>query len=271
MSYHTFTFCLLCGRPLWGSQGTEECPAAVPQGGGGGSVPGLCRECTGRIVWSPAATCRCCGRELLNSVEDGDQHHSEPKRNPSLLNSAGDGERRCFACREQSASLYVPEVYSLLLYRGLSKDLLAIVKFQNYRPALPLWMWLLERAIEGLPPGISRSADFIPVPGSTSGILSRGYDPVHYCVQRICRDSGWSFNPCIARIQGKSQKTADRRTRFNQARLQYTLSAGRKPTTHEVAVLIDDISTTGASLRACSDLLRSAGYLGVYGITIAQD
>jgi predicted amidophosphoribosyltransferase len=121
-------------------------------------------------------------------------------------------------------------------------------------------------------------------PGSPMPRFLRGYDHM----RRICRTlaallrrdgfSGVRTRPLFRRGSPVQQKSLDRPQRVKNAELAVRLrkrcarqirdsGAAAKP----VVVIIDDVSTTGATLKRSAELLENPAYAAVYQVCLLQD
>jgi predicted amidophosphoribosyltransferase len=84
---------------------------------------------------------------------------------------------------------------------------------------------------------------------------------------------------CLARLPSESQKELNREDRQNNLRKKIILKNAGKPcagpggqtTVPRRAVLFDDVYTTGSTMDACAEALKSGGAEKVYGICLFYD
>jgi ComF family protein len=112
------------------------------------------------------------------------------------------------------------------------------------------------------------------VPVHADRARQRGYDQAELIACQAARELGLPFEPLLTRARATiAQFDLDRRDRARNVRGAFAL----EPRSHETAIrdrwilLVDDVTTTGATLAACATSLMTAGALGVSAITVARE
>ena len=110
------------------------------------------------------------------------------------------------------------------------------------------------------------------VPSSRNGRRKRGWDHMSDVLSYLCRKKGYKVFDIFVRTKDKSvqQKTLNRAERFEAALSAFSLKKGFKRPELPV-VILDDITTTGASLNVCKSVLEKQG-IEVWGaVTLLQE
>jgi predicted amidophosphoribosyltransferase len=101
-------------------------------------------------------------------------------------------------------------------------------------------------------------------PTSPSRLARRGYDPAELLARGVARRLGLPCRRLLRREPGSAPQSGKDRT----ARLTGPRFVGR-PTAPGRVVVVDDVITTGATLRAAADALRQAGARSVVCLAAA--
>ncbi|MGA7206982.1 MAG: phosphoribosyltransferase family protein [Specibacter sp.] len=205
----------------------------------------------------------------------------------------------CPACtavlRLQTRSPYRAEESADALMSVLGHALLPVVAAGDYRDALsaailayknhgrtelaPVLGRSLAHAIATVPEMIPATAGLriclVPVPGTGSGWRRRGYDPVSLMLRRLQRQHslppGMAVVPALAskaklpwhrRNQKGLGRAARRRNIRNTMRVAGSRAGEFRPAANLVpgaAVVVDDVLTTGSTLREAAKTLENAG------------
>ena len=110
------------------------------------------------------------------------------------------------------------------------------------------------------------------VPSSRNGRRKRGWDHMSDVLSSLCRKKGYKSCDILVRTKDNSvqQKTLNREERFEAALSAFSIKKGYKNPSLPV-VILDDITTTGASLHACKSVLEKEG-IEVWGaVTLLQE
>jgi len=107
------------------------------------------------------------------------------------------------------------------------------------------------------------------IPTAPIRIRQRGYDQARLIARAVAQCSGLPMASLLARTSNSRQVGASRRVRHSQLRHAYRLRNEYLVKNHTI-ILVDDVITTGSSIRIAGDLLAKAGAESVLAITFAQ-
>lgn len=145
-------------------------------------------------------------------------------------------------------------------YQGPVREAIARVKYRNERAALGV----LVAAMVGALPG-RLDADMVTwAPSTTARRRERGFDHAELLARAVARRLRLPARPLLRRRDVLPQTGRGRRERLAGPALE---AAGPAPGS---VLVVDDVATTGATLRACAAALRSHGCLTVVAVTAAR-
>ena len=144
---------------------------------------------------------------------------------------------------------------------------------------------------------VAEEAVVVPLPTISKHIRSRGFDHTAKMAKELAKMTGLEYAPLLRRANKTVQVGADEETRKKQATSAYesnerffaTRRSGPSPRADRAGtraaalripqkdlsllsrpvLLVDDIWTTGASMRAAAEKLREVGFTEVYGVVVA--
>jgi len=109
----------------------------------------------------------------------------------------------------------------------------------------------------------------VPVPTATGRIRQRGYDQAKLLARALARQTNLLYGDYLARHGQAHQHATSRQERLTQ--LARAFRAKRPNLIRDVHImLVDDVTTTGATLEAAATALRVAGAHCVEAIVFAQ-
>jgi ComF family protein len=152
-------------------------------------------------------------------------------------------------------------------YEGPMRGALAALKYTGVRrladPLADLAVPALERVL-----AISGPADLVPVPIHAGRRAARGYNQAELIASELARRSGLRVASALERSQATAkQHRLNRVARLANLRGAFT---PRSPVPR-VAIVVDDIITTSATLEACAAALVEGGAEAVYGVAVARE
>lgn len=193
----------------------------------------VCARCLRELPWIGGAACRCCGLPAHRG-------------------------RACPAADRPFDSAWAP-----LAYEGVARDLVTALKF---RGALPLAGLMAGQMAANAPP-LPAGAVVVAVPPSGRRLRRRGFDPAGLIARAFAQRTGRELRPALRRVDHAQRQTkASRAQRREIQRLRFQ-PRGPAPA---VAILLDDVHTTGATLRAAAGALRDGGAGQVHVVTYAR-
>lgn len=159
--------------------------------------------------------------------------------------------------------------FSPLAYRDAVPGAVRRYKFSRVRALGKPLAALMAQCLSGrLPQG----ADLICwAPLSGKRLRKRGFDQAELLAREVGRLLSIPAAPALKKTRntGPQSELEEESARQANARGAYTLAPGIDLTGKRV-VLVDDVVTSGSTLRECAALLRRGGAAQVYCLTLAQ-
>jgi ComF family protein len=204
----------------------------------------ICDDCLSKVIYLSPPICRICGK-------------------PKDRYFSGD---LCEDCSKGGVPFAIAR--SVALYDGILKDAIHKFKFGGKRTLSPLLGRLLvSYLIHGDIP--MQEVDLIiPLPLSKEREKQRGYNQSRSLAEEISRHYSIDIDASSLR------KVKDIAPQFELARNERLLNVkgafSSSPLPGKNVLLIDDIYTTGATVREASTALKAAGAGSVYVLTLAR-
>ncbi|HEV7765784.1 MAG TPA: phosphoribosyltransferase family protein [Thermoanaerobaculia bacterium] len=152
-------------------------------------------------------------------------------------------------------------------YRGALEPVLHALKFKRHDFLGDALSGLLEETIRGRGDLAFDSIVAVPMPRARE--RRRGYNQAELLARALGRRLGIRCDMNLLARHGEraAQSTLPKRLRAGNVRGAFTASTLVKGTS---ILLVDDICTTGETLRACATALREAGAARVCAIALAK-
>jgi predicted amidophosphoribosyltransferase len=152
-----------------------------------------------------------------------------------------------------------------LAYEGPAR---AVVHALKLRGAVGLAELMAAQMVATAPPGLlAPGVALVPVPTPAARRRRRGFDHAALLAAAIGERTGLPVAACLRRAGPAPRQAGARRAdRLADGRLRVAV-AGPVP---RAAVLVDDVHTTGATLRACAGTLQENGASQVAALAYAR-
>lgn len=150
--------------------------------------------------------------------------------------------------------------FAPLPYAGAGRRLVAALKFSRLLIVAELGAALISSRA----PPQALAGVIVPVPGAPLRTLGRGFDPAWELAAALSGLTGSAVSPVLQRRDLRHQRGRSRRARLTDPPV--VTAAGAAP---GIALLVDDVVTTGATIDACARALRVAGAARVFAVAIA--
>ena len=167
-------------------------------------------------------------------------------------------------CRDCSAISILSSTQIAAVYEGLAKDLIWKLKSSGAQAAAKV---MAGQVINKL--NLPDNTLIVPVPTATSRVRQRGYDQSKLFAKSIARQSGLTYLNCLARVGHVHQVGATRQQRLKQLDDAYYVKRPRLIRDAHIT-LVDDVVTTGSTLRTAAHVLKTAGAASVDAVVFAQ-
>lgn len=165
-------------------------------------------------------------------------------------------------------------VRSAFFYQGLLREKILAYKYQNAVQLEGVFQELCEKSLGALP-FLSKIDGIIPVPAHPLRGRHRGYNPPLRFIHRFARSRNFPlyWKEFDRLSTGGAQTGLAKSEREENVRDVFRIVPGirRETFTHKTFLVVDDIWTTGTTLRTFSRFLKRELQVGdVYGFTLAR-
>src|SRR5690606_32803582 len=168
-------------------------------------------------------------------------------------------------------------VTTISRYRGPTRSMIRQLKYSGARVVGELTGQLISRYQENeellLPPSI-----ITPIPLHSKTFKSRGYNQAEIIAQELSQATGFPLIPdlLVRAHMTASQTKLSKEERRKNIKGVFEINAQYYPKSDQAlkgssVILVDDVFTTGSTLREAAKILKKAGISEVYGFTLAHD
>lgn len=248
------SWCVACETPLPWSERTASCCAscwsALPR------IEGAkCRSCALPLRLPPPRPLSVAGSRL--SVAPGENPQTTDNRPPTTI--------LCLSCHSDPLPVDWCDAWGE--YRGTLERVLRALKFERHDFLDSDLAALLEETLRER--GDCAFDAIAGVPMTRARERRRGYNQAELLARALALRTGIRCDMTLLTRLGEraTQSTLPKRARAANARGAFAASSGVKDRS---ILLVDDICTTGETLRACATALRRAGAARVCAIAVAK-
>lgn len=154
-------------------------------------------------------------------------------------------------------------------YGGVLKRAIAALKYDNHpHLARPLGHWLAQTWLKSPVGTQAKKLTVVPIPLHAVKLKKRGYNQAELIAQSFCDVTGYKQQPFGLERMRETEAQFGLSVQAREQNLTDALKIGKSfqksPPTSPV-LLVDDIYTTGATVRSAAQALQKRG-IGVYGV-----
>ena len=175
----------------------------------------------------------------------------------------------CTTCRTQLFAMAQPECDAAVVavaYEGIARRLILNLKYHNRRQIVSVLVELLAQRIMQRAPNIATICDVVTwAPTSTARVRRRGLDQAELLARRLARVLDVPCRQLLIKTSTNVQTGASR-----EERLRGSVFSARKLGVNSHVIVVDDVVTTGTTLRCAADALRKAGARQVTCVAVAS-
>lgn len=173
-----------------------------------------------------------------------------------------------FAASNQVLDLTLSAAYTrawaVTDYSGLAKELVYSLKFNRGKQSASVIASLMDATLPSFPPATIVSH----IPTAQTRIRMRGYDQAALIAILFAKKRQLKHLKCLQRVTKTRQVGASRQQRSNQMKAAFRVHKPKRLHDRPI-LLIDDITTTGATLNAAALLVKKYTDQPIYGLVFA--
>lgn len=181
-------------------------------------------------------------------------------------------EDLCLQCRENIVLLHTDKVMPLYDYLLWNKEIMFLWKINGIRSLSGFFAEKIAEVLREM--GIQV---IVPVPPRPGKIQKKGWDQIDELCKFLEFRFGFKVLKLLQRTTTQQQKKLNRENRLEKIGSAYVLKSEKEQLKAlklfhgflpEHVCIIDDVSTTGATLEKCAELLKNRGVKKVDAVTL---
>ena len=191
--------------------------------------------------------------------------HSSLKAVPSRCYRCHAVTKQSQTCRSCKASTQISHVWIAAEYQDIAKKAVYKLKFDRAKAVSKTIAEIIDSSLPRLP------ADLIicHIPTANKRVRMRGYDQAQLIARHLATIRKWQHQTLLIRTGKSRQVGAGRKERFRHLEQALRIRNDSKLSGKHI-LLVDDVTTTGATIEAATKILKKAGAKTVDVAVFAQ-
>ncbi|MFD1416986.1 ComF family protein [Oceanobacillus jeddahense] len=199
-------------------------------------IPVLCSFCAGKLEIISGERCERCSREWSGKI--------------------------CLDCQQwRELGDNIEKNYSIFRYNDSIREMISQWKFRGDYILREIFRKDLKNAFETQFAEKHSAIAIVPIPLSEKRMQERGFNQSLALAEML----DTPVKQALARRSGEKQAINDRKTRLKRDNPFYITEP-----LHQTALIVDDIYTTGTTVRQAAQQLKLHGCPAVYALTVAR-
>ena len=175
----------------------------------------------------------------------------------------------CVKCQTQLFAMVQPDsdlAVVAVAYEGIARRLILNLKYHNRRQVVSVLVELLAQRVMQRIPNIATICDVVTwAPTSRARVRRRGHDQSELLARQLAKVLDVPCRRLLIKTSTNVQTGASR-----EERLRGSVFSARKLGVNSHVMVVDDVVTTGTTLRCAADALRKAGVCQVTCVAVAS-
>ena len=175
----------------------------------------------------------------------------------------------CVKCRTQLFAMAQPECDAAVVavaYESIARRLILNLKYHNRKQVVVVLAELLAQRVLQSVPNIATLCDVVTwAPTSKARVRRRGVDQSELLARRLAKEFGVPCRRLLIKTSTNVQTGASR-----DQRLRGSEYSARKLRVNSHVMVVDDVVTTGTTLRGAASALHKAGARQVTCVAVAS-
>ena len=210
----------------------------------------VCVDCWSKIKWLKAPYCSKCSRPLSSTLQDI----------PILL---------CPECRRQN--FYFKKAFIPTLYEGVMKKVIHLLKYNKKMGIMRSLKKIIKSYFDHLDFSFSHLDLVVPIPLHRRKLKERGFNQAELIARVIARHLQVRLTKGnLKRVKATiTQTTLSRKERRKNIKEAFEIK-DKDGFQAKNVLLVDDVYTTGTTIKEAARVLKEAGVKEVYVFTLAR-
>ena len=203
----------------------------------------VCFECAGKIEMIKTATCSECGK----------------------ITKSG---QYCSNCRQRLKTNLKGLIIAAKYDAGPTKEMIHHLKYSGFTELVPLLSEIIYGRIHNNIP--ARNLVIVPVPLHKKRQSLRGFNQAELIGRELSKKLNLPGGAALSRIKNTESQVKLARENRKKNLIGAFVCDDREFILGKSVLLIDDVTTTGATLDECAKVLKLAGAREVWGVVVAK-
>lgn len=173
-----------------------------------------------------------------------------------------------FCTSFEQAKIENVKIYSAFLYEGILKKLIHALKFNHKKNTSKILAHLLYEYF--LSTKLENNFIIVPTPSHKQRVLTRGYCQVNLICSEFSKLSNIKINDKILKKIKNSKPQFELNKKLRKENLKGTFEINLENYNGENILLIDDITTTGATLEEIITLFKNKNITNITALTLCK-